>query len=63
MRMSLKSWRRSKGYTFDEMADLLGVHVNTYRNWEENPQKISIGNAVKIAEILETDLGSIIFLP
>lgn len=43
------------------MADKLKIHVNTYQNWESEPDKISIGNAKKIAEIFGVSLDEILF--
>lgn len=43
------------------MAVRLGIHVNTYQNWEAEPEKISIGNAKKIAEIFGVSLDDILF--
>lgn len=60
--LTIKQWRRAKEISLQKMADLLGVHVNTYTSWEENPQKITIGNAYKIAEILAVNISDIDFL-
>lgn len=62
-RLTLKEWRRAKGYSLQKMADLCGVHVNTYRVWEDKPSDIKLGNAFKIAESLEITIEDIIFLP
>ena len=43
------------------MADKLKIHVNTYQNWESEPDKISISNAKKIAEIFGVSLDEILF--
>lgn len=59
--MKLKEWRRAKGISQEKMAEHLGVHVGTYINWEKQPEKISISNAVKISKILDVPLNSIIF--
>ena len=47
MSLSLKQHRLVKGKTQEEMANLLGVHVQTYRKLEENPEDISIKQAKK----------------
>lgn len=61
MVLTLRQWRRAKEITQQGMADMLGVHVNTYQNWEEAPDKISIANAVKIAKIFNLTIGDIDF--
>lgn len=63
MQLTIKEWRRLKEITQGEMADFCGVHVNTYRAWEENPAMIKLTNATLIAERLGVGLSDILFLP
>lgn len=58
---TVRAWRRAKDISQNDMADKLGVHVNTYQNWESEPEKISISNARKIAEIFGVSLDDILF--
>ena len=58
---TVRAWRRAKEISQYDMAEMLGVHVNTYQNWENEPDKISIGNAKKIAEIFGLSLDDILF--
>ena len=60
-RISLKSARMMRGITQSEMAKLLGVHRNTYVNWEEHPEDISIKRADEICRILRLTADDIIF--
>lgn len=62
-KLSLKEWRRARGYSLNTMAELCNVHLNTYRAWEEKPSDIKLGNAFKIAEVLGITIEDIIFLP
>lgn len=59
--MTVRALRRAKDISQTDMADRLGVHVNTYQNWEKEPEKITISNAVKIAEILGVSMNEIEF--
>lgn len=61
MTLTLRQWRRAKEITQEKMADTLGVHVNTYQNWEEDPGKISIDKAFAIAKILDVSIDDINF--
>lgn len=61
MKLTLREWRRAKGVTQAEMAELCGVQTNTYRRWEENPEEIKLSNAVAIADRLGVNLGDIFF--
>jgi DNA-binding XRE family transcriptional regulator len=61
MNLTLRQWRRAKEITQEKMADTLGVHVNTYQNWEEDPGKISIDKAFAIADFLGISINEINF--
>lgn len=61
MALTVRMWRCAKEISQEKMANLLGIHVNTYQNWEKNPENISIGNARKIAEIFGVSENEIDF--
>lgn len=61
MLLTLKQARRALGFTQDEMADLLGVHVQTYRKIESNPDVATIGQAKAISKKLGMDYNCIFF--
>ena len=59
--MTVRQWRLAKEITIGEMADACGVHYNTYAKWEEEPGKISIDAAKKIANALGESVNTIFF--
>ncbi len=61
MALGLRAWRRAKDISQTDMAEKLGIHVNTYQNWEKKPESISISNALRIAQILEISINDISF--
>lgn len=61
MQLTLEEWRRVKKISQEEMAKLLDIHVNTYRAWEEDPEKIRLSKAMLIAEKLNVPLDDILF--
>ena len=61
MGLSLKQHRLVKGKTQDEMATMLGVHVQTYRKLEENPEEVTIKQAKMIAKYLGVPYNDIFF--
>lgn len=61
MKFTIKAWRCARGMTQAEFADKCGVHVNTVREWEKNPQSIKVSNAIRVAEVLGITLEDIIF--
>ena len=63
MKLSIKELRRAKDVSQEEMADLCGVHVNTYRTWEDNPSEIKLSKAAIIAEKFGITLEDVLFLP
>ena len=62
MSLSFKQWRLVKELTQEDMAQKIGVHVNTYRAWEKNPEEITLKNARKIAGALEVPPDQIFFI-
>lgn len=62
-KMTIRELRRAREFSQESMAELLGVHVNTYRGYEEHPERIPISKAAEIAKILDVDMSRIIFLP
>ena len=60
---SLKSARALRNYTQQEMADLLGVHCNTYADWEKHPENVRIKDAKRIASVLELPVSAIFYGP
>ena len=46
----VKGYRNMINKSQEEMADILGVHVNTYKAWEDNPTKFKVSEACKFLE-------------
>jgi DNA-binding XRE family transcriptional regulator len=63
MKLKLSAWRRAREITQDQMAKRLDISKPTYVRWEKEPQKITMYNAQKIADVLDTEIQDIIFLP
>lgn len=61
MVLTLKQARLIKELTQDQMAEILGVHVQTYRKLEQNPDGVTVGQAKKICEKLMLDYNEIFF--
>jgi len=61
MALTLRAWRLAREISQEKMADMLGIHVNTYQNWEKAPENISIGFARKISDILGVSENEIDF--
>lgn len=61
MPLTMKQARLLKEKSQHEMADLLEVHVQTYRKLEENPDLTTIGQAKKISKYLGVSYDDIFF--
>ena len=57
--MSIRQIRRMREIRQQEMADYLGIHVQTYRKIEEHPETATVEQAKKIAEKLKEILAEI----
>ena len=61
--LTVKQLRLIKEKSQESCANAIGVHVNTYRNLEEHPEKFTVKQAVMLCNFLETDYDTILFLP
>ena len=60
-KFTLKSARAYRNLTQQEMADQLGVHCNTYAEWERHPENVRIRDAEKIAIVLGMPMNAIFY--
>ena len=58
-KFSIKHWRQVRDITQPEMAEKLGVHVNTYRKMEKNPMKLKYITFQTICDILNVSADDI----
>lgn len=52
MQLTIRELRRAKEISQEDMANTCGVHVNTYRAWEDNPAELKLSKAQIIADRL-----------
>lgn len=57
--LNLRQLRLVNEISIAQMAKQLDVHPNTYSGWEEEPERIPIGKAKKIAVILGTTMDEL----
>lgn len=58
---SVKQARLMRNLKQDEIAKKLGIHVQTYRKIEKNPDSATIEQAKKISEIVKIPYDQIFF--
>ena len=61
MAFTVKHARLFAGKKQQEMADFLGIHVQTYRKLEKKPSTASVEQAKKISEITGIPYDQIFF--
>lgn len=61
MKLTLRQARNIREIPQVKMAEMLGVHVNTYRCWEEDPDSVEVGAVKKISKILDISYDIIFF--
>lgn len=49
----LKGLRAEKGYTMEEIAEMLEIHRETLQKYENNPFSMGIGTLLKMLNIYE----------
>ncbi|WP_343657913.1 helix-turn-helix transcriptional regulator [Chryseobacterium sp.] len=52
--------RKKKGYTQQEVADLLKISQPAYHKWETDLAKPAIENLLKLSEVYEIDLNELL---
>lgn len=62
-KLNVKQTRLVKEQTQEACANAIGIHVNTYRNLEEHPEKFTVLQAVKLCKFLGVNYDTVIFLP
>lgn len=58
---SIRQIRRMREIRQQEMADFLGIHVQTYRKIEEHPETATVEQAKRIAEKLGVSYDDLFF--
>lgn len=61
MEITVKKARHLMGLTQKEMAEIMGVHVQTYMKWEKNPDEMTIATAKRFSHIVNIGIDQIFF--
>ena len=56
IRFTMRTARVFRGYSQEQLAEKLGVHINTISNWEKDTSKVPMRFADKISKILDMPL-------
>ncbi len=62
MKKTLREYRKEKGLTQSQMAEMIGIVVSSYNMYETGQRSVPIAKAEKIATILNVKVDEI-FLP
>lgn len=58
-KFALKELRQKKNFTQQAVANDLGIHVNTYLEWEKSLANVGLAKAKAIAEYFKVDVNDI----
>jgi DNA-binding XRE family transcriptional regulator len=61
MAMTLKAARIIRGYTQEELAEMIGVSRSTYIKMEKMPDNITVGLAKAISKAVDVPLDDLFF--
>lgn len=61
MAYTMKQARVGIGYTQQEMADKMGIHVQTYARMEKHPEDMTIKQAKSFSNIVGVPLSELSF--
>lgn len=61
MKRTLRQWRRDREMTQAELAQMVGIHENTYKKYEHCPGEVRIKTLIAICEALEISINDIKF--
>lgn len=57
----IKAYRKRYDLTQADVASKMGVSLTTYVNYENNPFSMSIGFLIKLCEVLDENLATVLF--
>lgn len=63
MKLTLKQARQFSELSQEELANMLGVHRQTYMKWEKKPHEMPMGKAVEFCRIVKVSIDDIFFTP
>lgn len=61
MSITVKQARVGKDFTMQEVADKMGIHVQTYAKLEKDPEQFTIRQAEDFCGIVEVPMEKIFF--
>lgn len=56
LRNNLKGYRVKNGYSQEDLANVLNVHVTTIKNWEKQPNKMTFEKLAKLASLYNCEV-------
>lgn len=59
-KLSLRTWRRLRNLTQQELADALGVTVQMYRRYEAKTDNVKFGTLKRLCEVLNINVEDVL---
>lgn len=63
LHIHLRSWRRHKGLTLQNVANIIGSKLNTISGWETGGRTVDLDDINKLAEVYEVHPAALLFAP
>lgn len=60
---TIKQARIGADLTQQEVADLMGVHVQTFARMEKHPEDMTMKEASRFSDVVKVPIEDLIFLP
>ena len=61
MGFTLKQARQFRNLSQEKIADMMGVHRQTYMKWEKDPDEMTIGKGKEFSRITNIEFDEIFF--
>ncbi len=59
----LRAWRKHRGLTLSQVADLIGSKTNTLSNWETGGRSVDLDDLKKLADAYGVHPAALLFSP
>ena len=58
-KLTMKEWRKLLGFSQDEVAKQLGIHMNTLREYEAHPEMCRVGTLITFCDVLGININDL----
>lgn len=63
LHVHLKPWRKSRGLTQEQVANMLGIKHNTLSGWESGERDVGLVELAKLAAVYGVEPAALLYAP